>query len=64
MKDKVCPMEGGLEYKEQFEGLDKVKVVGFPNSRHFPIEENEKSAIEHILAFIGNGRVMMPEARA
>ena len=59
MKDKVCPMESGLEYKESFEDNENIKIVGFPNSRHFPIEENEKSSIEHIMAFLGNGKVMM-----
>ena len=59
MKDKVCPMESGLEYKESFDDNENIKIVGFPNSRHFPIEENEKSSIEHIMAFLGNGKVMM-----
>ena len=64
MKDKVCPMESGLEYKEAFDDNSQIHVVGFPNSRHFPIEENEKSSIDHILEFIGNGKTMMPGANA
>ena len=40
MKDKVCPMESGLEWKEKFENKsNSIKVTVFPLARHFPIEE-------------------------
>ena len=59
MKDKVCPLESGLEWKEKFQDKSNIRVTGFPLARHFPIEEQEKSSIEHILEFIGNGKTMM-----
>lgn len=64
MKDKVCPMESGLEYKEAKDDPNSIHVTGFPGARHFLIEEQEKNAIDHILEFIGNGKVMMPNANA
>lgn len=39
MKDKVCPLESGLEWKERAQGKTNIKVTGFPQARHFPIEE-------------------------
>jgi pimeloyl-ACP methyl ester carboxylesterase len=39
MKDKVCPMESGLEYKEAKEDPNSIHVTGFPGARHFLIEE-------------------------
>ena len=62
MKDKVCPMESGLEWKEQYgeSGDTPLKVTGFPNARHFPLEEQEKNSIEHILDFIGKGKNLVP----
>ena len=39
MKDKVCPMESGLEWKEEYIDNANIKVTGFPNARHFPLEE-------------------------
>jgi pimeloyl-ACP methyl ester carboxylesterase len=64
MKDKVCPLESGLDWKQRCEDTTQVKVTGFPNARHFPIEEQEKNSIEHILEFIGNGKTMMKMAHA
>lgn len=62
MKDKVCPMESGLEWKEHYgeSGDTPLKVTGFPNARHFPLEEQEKNSIEHILDFIGRGKNLSP----
>jgi len=39
MKDKVCPLESGLEWKEKAIGSTNLKVTGFPQARHFPLEE-------------------------
>ena len=64
MKDKVCPLESGLAWKEKAVKNTNVKVTGFPNARHFPLEEQEKNSIEHILEFIGNGKTMMKRANA
>ena len=64
MKDKVCTMESGLEWKEEYKEGANIKVTGFPNARHFPIEEQEKNSIEHILDFIGRGKNLMPNADA
>jgi len=56
-------MESGLEWKEEYKE-ENLKVTGFPNARHFPIEEQEKNSIEHILGFIGRGKNPMPNADA
>lgn len=49
MKDKVCSMESGLEYFKNNGDNENVKIIGFPNSKHFPMCENENGSIEHII---------------